>query len=204
MRMLFFSLLFTLWLTSALADDVYQFSGAVYVVNGNGGTWQAGTAAVCPADATVNCADVGYSDWCCPGSCYCAVAANNVVGCCQNGQNCVGNVAVQEIRTTTVYVQQTSYIQVQGPPTTVVVQATPDNPVVVAATPNTQNVVYNGYCSTLTADGPGLPTTAAGDCGTILVVNEGSLAEIFSVLRIFLVLGHVVLWLFVALRNWEV
>lgn len=31
--------------------------------------------------------------------------------------------------------------------------------------------MYAGYCSTLIADGPGLPTTRAGDCGTILVVS---------------------------------
>lgn len=30
-----------------------------------------------------------------------------------------------------------------------------------------------GYCSTLVAQGPGLPREAQGGCGTILVVNGG-------------------------------
>ncbi|KAI7288966.1 hypothetical protein KC315_g20117, partial [Hortaea werneckii] len=33
------------------------------------------------------------------------------------------------------------------------------------------------YCSTLVAVGPGLPTTEAGDCGTILVVESGQTAR---------------------------
>lgn len=32
---------------------------------------------------------------------------------------------------------------------------------------------YVGYCSTLYADGPGLPTTRQGACGTILILNHG-------------------------------
>jgi hypothetical protein len=39
----------------------------------------------------------------------------------------------------------------------------------------TRVVQYNGYCSTLVVqNGPNLPTTATGPCGTILVVGEGS------------------------------
>lgn len=33
------------------------------------------------------------------------------------------------------------------------------------------NVGYGGYCSTLIAVGPGLPTTEAGSCGTILITE---------------------------------
>lgn len=32
-------------------------------------------------------------------------------------------------------------------------------------------VGYGGYCSTLIAVGPGLPTTEAGSCGTILIAE---------------------------------
>jgi len=49
-------------------------------------------------------------------------------------------------------------------------------------------VVYNGYCSTLYADGPGLPTTRAGQCGEILVLQAGAHAVVgrgfFTVLGI--------------------
>ena len=32
-----------------------------------------------------------------------------------------------------------------------------------------------GYCSTLVAVGPGLPTTEAGSCGTILIVEADAI-----------------------------
>lgn len=47
--------------------------------------------------------------------------------------------------------------------------------VYVQTTTAQQTTNYNGvYCSTLYAKGPGLPTTRAGDCGTILVVNKAA------------------------------
>ena len=39
---------------------------------------------------------------------------------------------------------------------------------------STRTINEAGYCSTLFANGPNLPTTAQGACGTILVLNEGS------------------------------
>jgi hypothetical protein len=43
-----------------------------------------------------------------------------------------------------------------------------------ASTPTTKTINYNGYCSTIFANGPNLPTTAQGVCGTILVLNEAN------------------------------
>lgn len=71
--------------------------------------------------------------------------------------------------TVTQYVQTTVYVQ----QTPVYVQPTTVNVVPGVYVARTTNIVYNGYCSTLTARGPNLPTTAAGQCGTILVVNGG-------------------------------
>jgi hypothetical protein len=63
--------------------------------------------------------------------------------------------------------------------TTITVQAAQQTAVVYVQPQPTTVGVYNvipvggAYCSTLTMNGPGLPTTRQGDCGTILVVNEG-------------------------------
>ena len=62
-------------------------------------------------------------------------------------------------------------------------QQTPTTVVVVgAATTNyqqPQTTVTQGYagqyCKTLVAVGPGLPTTQAGDCGTILIVEADAI-----------------------------
>jgi hypothetical protein len=102
---------------------------------------------------------------CCPASYSCAApqGSNGLIGCCPNGNSCGGAVNVASVTTVTVQaVQQTSVVYV--PPTTsfvVVGQAT-------SAVP-----YQGGFCSTLTASGPGLPTTRQGDCGVILVVNHG-------------------------------
>lgn len=66
---------------------------------------------------------------------------------------------------TTIY---TTYYQ----PTTTYYQPAPV--VVYISTPG---IIYNGYCSTLYATGPGLPTTRPGQCGTILVLNDAPRAR---------------------------
>lgn len=93
----------------------------------------------------------------------------------------VGNTNQQTQQQTTVYVQQTTAQQ------------------------QTVQTVYNaqGYCSTLYADGPGLPTTRAGQCGTILVLNEGTRDGIGFVHMAGLVGGlHLLGGLLLALRVW--
>ena len=50
--------------------------------------------------------------------------------------------------------------------------------------------VFNGYCSTIVAHGPGLPTTAAGPCGTVLVISGAEAILRLSLLStVGLVLG---------------
>lgn len=48
-------------------------------------------------------------------------------------------------------------------------------PTYVQTTPAAQGA--GGYCSTLYAVGPGLPTTRQGECGTILVTNGGGVGR---------------------------
>jgi hypothetical protein len=67
-------------------------------------------------------------------------------------------VNVAQISTVTVQAQQyTTYVQ---PNPTVVVYTAP-------------NPVQGGFCATITMDGPGLPRSAEGQCGTILLVAGG-------------------------------
>jgi hypothetical protein len=48
--------------------------------------------------------------------------------------------------------------------------------VLITSNPATKTVTQKvgGYCSTMFAKGPNLPTTAQGPCGTILILNEAS------------------------------
>ncbi len=61
----------------------------------------------------------------------------------------------------------TYYQQPYNPPTTYIVV-----PAAVVYTTQPAGIIYNGYCSTLYATGPNLPTTRMGQCGPILVLNE--------------------------------
>ena len=89
-----------------------------------------------------------------------------MIGCCPSGSQCGGSVNVQSVTTITVQAaQQTDYVYVQPPVTTVAVYHEP-----------TQVVQQAGFCATLTMDGPGLPTTREGDCGTILIVSEAMIS----------------------------
>ncbi|KAJ9635255.1 hypothetical protein H2199_008743 [Coniosporium tulheliwenetii] len=133
------------------------FSGILYIVNADGTQANAASYGSCAA----GCNGLG----CCAAGYACAMAANNVA-CCPAGQQCQGVVAAA-VQTVTVTVNNYVPTTVYNQPTNVVVAGVP----VVYTTQNPGNIVYAGYCSTLIANGPGLPTTRAGDCGTILVVN---------------------------------
>ncbi|KAK5013289.1 hypothetical protein LTR39_003717 [Cryomyces antarcticus] len=153
------------------------FSGtfAGYAVYATPNNLNAATPALCPASAPRSAdhwADVALR--CCPSGQYGALASNGVVGCCLNGQTCTG--AINGGPTT--YLQPaTTYYQPYYTPTTVIAVTTVvggGGVVVPQATtvyqqgnPTTQ---YNGYCSTLRASGPNLPTTGQGQCGTILII----------------------------------
>jgi len=134
---------------------------------------------------------------CCPTGNTCSLLSNSLVGCCPTDTTCSGSVAANQVTTVTVY-QQNTVTQYQQPTTVIAggggvyVYPTTTTP---AATVNGGGIVYNGYCSTLYADGPGLPTTRAGQCGTILVVQAG--ADSNSARSFWLGMGIAGAWAFV-------
>ena len=124
--------------------------------------------------------------------------SNGVVGCCPSGSNCGGTVNAAQITTMTVtqYLTTTQYPQTpttavqyltttQYPqtPTTVVqigsqTSTTILSGIFVTESATTPSIVYNSYCSTLIANGPNLPTTAQGVCGTILVISHADVRPV--------------------------
>ncbi|KAF1984289.1 hypothetical protein K402DRAFT_148243 [Aulographum hederae CBS 113979] len=155
--------------------NVYEpFSGAIYVYGGDGQGFSSASPAQCPGNAPQNCGNINVWNWCCPTGDTCHMLSNSLVGCCPSGASCGGQINAAQITTVTVYAQQNPTTVYQQPTT---VYAGGGGGVYVA--PTTEVVsqqggggnVYNGYCSTLVADGPGLPTERAGECGTILVVQ---------------------------------
>lgn len=138
---------------------------------------------------------------CCPSDNYCTWS-NSQVACCANDCTCSGwssgggsyepsswysqstwQQSTWQPETTTVYYQPTtSYYQ---PPTTTTVGVVApvgytqaNGGYTTTATQQTVQPVEGGnYCSTLYAHGPGLPTTASGQCGTILVEEASSKGE---------------------------
>ncbi|KAF7195755.1 hypothetical protein HII31_02890 [Pseudocercospora fuligena] len=161
-----------------IAQEINNFTGSLQIVNGNGvysgtsgdggsdGTATGAVQAQCPANFPVSCSNIQQPTYCCPSDNYCQWA-NSVVACCPNGKTCSGSVQAP----TTTYYQPTSTVY-QQPGTTVYVAG--GGGIVTTQTPVTvETVGYagGGYCSTLVAVGPGLPTTEAGSCGTILIVE---------------------------------
>lgn len=76
----------------------------------------------------------------------------------------------------TTYYQPTTVYQQQ--PTVVVVAG--GGGIITNLSPTTVEVIGyagGGYCSTLVAVGPGLPTTEAGSCGTILIVEADAIKQ---------------------------
>lgn len=88
------------------------------------------------------------------------------MACCPSGQTCSGAIGgAAGYQSTTYYQPTTTYYQ----PTTT--YYTPATTYYQATT--TADYYGNGeYCSTIVEVGPNLPTTAAGDCGTILIVAK--------------------------------
>lgn len=136
-----------------------------------------------------------YPTRCCPNSYTCAAPpnSNGLIGCCPTGNSCGGVVNVQSVTTITLQAsQQTDVVYVQPPPTTAVVYANPQS---------TDTGPYKGFCSTLTANGPGLPTTTEGDCGTILIVSGAAIKLIMgygicaSVFFLHMILGKMLHWI---------
>ncbi|KAF2765848.1 hypothetical protein EJ03DRAFT_330604 [Teratosphaeria nubilosa] len=157
---------------------VYYFSGAVQV-SGSGSTSGTGSPAVqaqCPSDHPDGCSSIGAANWCCPNNNVCSWS-NAQVLCCPLGQACSSNSGGgagtwQQPQTTTVYVGGGGYAPAG--------YTTP----IYATT--TQEYNNGEYCSTLVEVGPNLPTTARGECGTILIAAPGAaVREVMGVVKLF-------------------
>lgn len=130
------------------------------------------------------------SSRCCTYGTTCFKLDNGNIGCCQSGASCPGSIAVAAAGTVTVTNYQTATVTQNGANTVVVAgggitttTTTGGGVFIAGATTTTtssqsqtQEVIGGNYCSTLTAKGDNLPTTARGDCGTILVVNDATRA----------------------------
>ncbi|KAF2130653.1 hypothetical protein P153DRAFT_288980 [Dothidotthia symphoricarpi CBS 119687] len=138
------------------------FSGAIYIVNPDGSQVSAQNSNWCPSSASISCSNVNQPSWCCPANYACAIPANSngLIGCCPSGSSCGGVVNVAQIATVTVYPQETTVVYAQ--PSTVVAYNQPTQ-------------VQAGFCATITMSGPDLPRAGAGACGTVLIVNGGTL-----------------------------
>ncbi|KAK7533744.1 uncharacterized protein J3D65DRAFT_631188 [Phyllosticta citribraziliensis] len=162
------------------------FSGAIYIVGDGGTQITSASQAQCPANAGQSCSSIGYPNYCCPSSHTCQfIQQSGVCGCCPSGSTCSGHVDQSQIKTVTVTVYQTQTQYVGNQPNTVCCggavgggtyyTTTQPNAYVGAGggyLGNNGGNQYNGYCSTMYAEGPGLPTTREGACGTILIVND--------------------------------
>ncbi|CAK3880223.1 Hypothetical predicted protein [Lecanosticta acicola] len=174
--------------TGALA--IYGSNGQSYSGTSNGGSSQAASSAVpaqCPADHPTSCSSIQQPDYCCAANNYCAWA-NSVVACCPNGETCSGSPeGAGEAQPSATTVAGGGYV---APATTVY-----NSPSAAGG--------YAGYCSTLTAVGPGLPTTQAGQCGTILIVAADAVqAAVLGWARlVFMIAGLHVLGGLVFLRR---
>nr|OQO19045.1 hypothetical protein B0A51_12324 [Rachicladosporium sp. CCFEE 5018]OQO19590.1 hypothetical protein B0A51_14132 [Rachicladosporium sp. CCFEE 5018] len=182
--------LVTLMLLSAqCAAQTYvsgTFQAAVWA---QGGQLQSAAQVQCPAGYPTSCGSIGEPDYCCPSSFTCAYTTNKVVGCCPSGQTCSGSIGGSggyqpSSWYSSTCVAPTTYQTYYTPPAT----TTNYGGVIVggaAATtvyqyPTTTHpattVIYAGnFCTTITAVGPNLPTTAGVACGVALIVapSEG-------------------------------
>ncbi|EMC98510.1 hypothetical protein BAUCODRAFT_138247 [Baudoinia panamericana UAMH 10762] len=183
------------------AQTVYYFSGAVSVISQQTGS--PAVPAVCPAGYPIQCNNIN-PNYCCPSNNVCS-NNNNYVACCPNGVQCSGAIGgangYAPLSTTqyyTTYVQPTTvYTQPQattvyGAGVVTVQQATTVYPAVT--TPQTTTQIYYGqYCATYTEVGVNVPTTARGDCGTVLIVapSEGARSAVSWLgMGVFVVLLH--------------
>jgi hypothetical protein len=126
---------------------------------------------ICPLYAYINCQSISGPNYCCGPHTYCAYGGpENHIGCCADNAVCNGE---PQVPYTTVYVPSataSTWWTVQG--TTVTGLIGPAYTVTTTTTA-TQYVTGPGptICSTLYAKGDNLPTTAAAQCGLVLVLN---------------------------------
>ncbi|KAI6818052.1 hypothetical protein KC340_g11440 [Hortaea werneckii] len=165
-------------------SETYYFSGAVQV----GQDQDQGSYAVqaqCPAGNPVSCDAIGEPEYCCPSNNRCEWS-NSKIACCPQGKTCNGwgggggggggweHTSQWQPSTT----QQWTPQQTWAPQTTTDWNAGGGGAAWGGQATTTSPQAWDGnYCSTLVAVGPNLPTTEAGDCGTILVVESGQTAR---------------------------
>ncbi|KAF2812245.1 uncharacterized protein BDZ99DRAFT_486869 [Mytilinidion resinicola] len=157
-------------LLSPRQNTYAPFSGAIYIVYPNGQQVNQASTNMCPSYASVSCSSINQPSWCCPTSYTCALpsSSSGIIGCCPPNTSCGG--AVNAAAVTTITVQNVVTNTPVNYQSTVYVQA-------YTTTEAAGGNIYNGYCSTLTENGPGLPTTRQGGCGTILIVNGADVKD---------------------------
>jgi hypothetical protein len=136
---------------------------------------------------------------CCASGYSCSMLSNGVVGCCPSGSQCGGTVNAAQITTVTVtqYLTTTQYPQTPSTVVQVGSKTTTVLPGIYVTTSTTNpSIAYNGYCSTLIAHGPDLPTTAQGVCGPILVINRADVRSMGWKLPVLITAFHGALGLY--------
>ncbi|KAF1817535.1 hypothetical protein P152DRAFT_22657 [Eremomyces bilateralis CBS 781.70] len=158
-------------------QNIYApFSGAIYIIAADGQVLS-GIPSICPANAQQVCGNLHVWNWCCPSGYTCSWmnSQQSSIGCCPAGSQCNGTPQVVT-QTVTIERNPTAVIVASQPRTMTQLESstmTPTSEVLVAVTTSTATLIYGGpYCSTMTATGPNLPTTASSRCGTILIVSS--------------------------------
>lgn len=141
----------------------YGWSPAVLLQDSSG---------ICPLYAYINCQSISGPNYCCGAHTYCAYGGpENHIGCCADNAVCDGEPGAPY---TTVYVPSataTTWWTGSGGAT----QTGLVGPAYTVTTTTTATQYVTGpaptICSTLYAHGDNLPTTAAAQCGLVLVLN---------------------------------
>ncbi|KAI5199885.1 hypothetical protein E4T39_06012 [Aureobasidium subglaciale] len=129
------------------------------------------SSGICPLFAPINCLSISGPNYCCGLHTYCAYGGpENHIGCCADNAVCTGEPAQPY---TTVWVPSataTTWWTASGSTVTGLI-----GPVQTVTTTTTATQYLTGpgptICSTMYAKGDNLPTTAAAECGLVLVLN---------------------------------
>lgn len=126
---------------------------------------------ICPLYAYINCQSISGPNYCCGPHTYCAYGGpDDHIGCCADNAVCDGE---PQQPYTTVYVPSATASTWWTYSGTTVTGLIGPAYTVTTTTTATQYVTGPGptICSTLYAKGDNLPTTAAAQCGLVLVLN---------------------------------
>lgn len=126
---------------------------------------------ICPLYAYINCQSISGPNYCCGPNTYCAYGGpEDHIGCCADNAVCDGE---PQSPYTTVYVPSATASTWWTHSGTTITGLVGPAYTVTTTTTATQYVTGPGptICSTLYAKGDNLPTTAAAQCGLVLVLN---------------------------------